>query len=133
MKVGQDPLWSPTGRKVAYVAPGAKSEALRLISAGGGKSRALVPKNVEKVFGWSPDGKSIAIEMGRGSTGKLAVVAAASGKVRSLLQLQFGPTVAWAPDSSELVANSFPRTYKCWATDRVPADGSKPTKISSCS
>ena len=132
VKVGQHPSWSPTGGKVAYLARAGKSEALRLISAGGGKSRALVPKNVENVFGWSPDGKSIAFEMGTGSTGKLAVVTVATGKASSLLQLHFGPTVAWAPDSSELVANSFPRTYKCWATYRVPTDGSKPTKISSC-
>ena len=60
-KVGQLPLWSPTGAKIAYVAPAGKSVALRLVSAGGGKSRALVPRNVENVFGWSPDGKSIAL------------------------------------------------------------------------
>jgi len=110
-----------------------KSVALRLVSAGSGKSRALVPRNVENVFGWSPDGKSIAFETGKGSMGKLAVVDVATGKVRSLLQLYYAPTAAWSPDSSELLANTVPKAQKCWSTWRVPADGSKPTLISSCS
>ena len=131
-KVGQQPLWSPTAGEIAYVAPAGKSIALRLTSAGGGKSRALVPRRVQNVFGWSPDGKYIAFETGTGSIGKLAVVDVATGKVRTLLQLKYAPTAAWSPDSSELVANSVPRSEKCWSTWRVPVDGSKPTLISSC-
>jgi dipeptidyl aminopeptidase/acylaminoacyl peptidase len=131
--VGQHPLWSPTGGKLAYVASTGKSVALRLVSSGGGKSRALVPRNVENVFGWSPDGKFIAFETGKGSIGKLAVADVATGKVRSLLQLHYAPTAAWSPDSSELLANTVPKSQKCWSTWRVPADGSKPSLISSCS
>jgi Tol biopolymer transport system component len=132
VKVGQHPLWSPKVGKVAYVAVAGKSVALRLISAGGGKSRVLVPRRVENVFGWSPDGKYIAFEAGTGTLGELAVVDVATGKVRSLLQLEYAPTAAWSPDSSELVANSLARSQKCWSTWRVPVDGSKPTLISSC-
>jgi Tol biopolymer transport system component len=132
VKVGQHPLWSPEAGKVAYVAFAGKSVAVRLVSAGGGKSRALVPRNVSTVFGWSPDGKYIAFETGTGTLGKLAVVDVATGKVRTLLQLKYAPTAAWSPDSSELVANSVPRSQKCWSTWRVPVDGSKPTLISSC-
>jgi Tol biopolymer transport system component len=129
-KVGQQPLWAPAAGKIAYVAPAGKSVALRLIAAGGGKSRTLVPKNVQNVFGWSPDGKSIAFEMG---LGKLAVVDVATGKVRSLLQLHYAPTAVWSPDSSELLANTVSKTQRCWSTWRVPVDGSTPTRISSCS
>jgi hypothetical protein len=132
VKVGQQPLWSPAGGKVAYVAPAGTSVALRLVSATGGKSRTLVPKNVQNVFGWSPDGKSIAFEMGKGSTGKLTVVDVATGKVRSLLQLHYAPTGVWSSDSSELLANTVSKTQKCWSTWRVPADGSKSARISSC-
>jgi Tol biopolymer transport system component len=131
-KVGQHPLWSPTGAKVAYVAFAERSVALRLISAADGKSRTLVPRNVENVFGWSPDGRYIAFETGMGTLGKLAVVDVATGKVRSLLKLNYAPTAAWSPDSTELVANSVPKTQKCWSTWHVPVDGAKPTKISSC-
>ena len=85
------------------------------------------------MFGWSPDGTSIAFETDEGSIGKLAVVEVATGKVRSLLQLSYAPTAAWSQDSSELVANTVPTTQRCWSTWRVPADGSRPTLISSCS
>ena len=132
VNVGERPLWSPKAGKVAYVASAGKSVALRLVPAGGGKSRALVPRNVENVFGWSPDGHSIAFETGTGSVGKLAVVDVATGKVRTLLQLNYAPTAAWSPDSTELVANSVPNPQTCWSTWRVPVDGSTPTKISSC-
>jgi Tol biopolymer transport system component len=132
-KVGQQPLWSSTGAKIAYVAPAGKSVALRLISAGGGKSRALVPRNVQNVFGWSPDGKSIAFETGTGSTGKLAVVDVATGKVRTLIKPRYSPTAAvWKPDSSELLATSMAAAKTCPSLYRVPVDGSTPTLISSC-
>lgn len=132
VKVGQHPLWSPTGAKIAYVAGAGYPLALRLISAEGGKSRALVPHDVENVFGWSPDGRYIAFETGTGSVGRLAVVDAATGKVRTLLKLKYAPTAAWSPDSSELVANSMPGNQKCWSTWRAPVDGSKVALISSC-
>jgi hypothetical protein len=131
-KVGAHPLWSPTGGKVAYVAAAGQTVALRLISAGGGKSRTLAPGRVQNVFGWSPDGRSIALEIGSGTFGKLAVVDAATGTVRRLFQLDYAPTAVWSPDSSELLAYSLAKSRKCWSLSRVPADGSAPTLISSC-
>jgi len=131
-KVGQQPLWSPAGGKVAYVVPAGKSVALRLVSAGGGKSRALVPRGVSTVFGWSPDGKSIAFETGSGTFGKLAVVDVSTGKVRTLIKLRYASAAVWKPDSSELLATSMAAAHACPSLYRVPVDGSKPTRISSC-
>jgi Tol biopolymer transport system component len=125
-------LWSPTGGKVAYVAAAGNTVALRLVSAGGGKSRALVPGRVQNVFGWSPDGRSIAFETGSGTFGKLVIVDATTGTVRQLLQLNYAPTAVWSPDSSELLAYSLAKSQKCWSLSRVPVDGSGPTLISSC-
>jgi Tol biopolymer transport system component len=130
-KVGRQPFWSPAGNEIAYVAPAGKSVALRLISPTGGKSRVLVARNVQNVFGWSPDGRYVALEVGTGTFGELSVVDVTTGKVRSLLRLYGAPSAAWAPDSSELVANTIPKAGKGWSTWRVPADGSQPTKISS--
>lgn len=132
VKVGRQPLWSPKAGKVAYVARAGKSLALRLVAADGGKSRALVRRNVSTVFGWSPDGRYIAYETGAGPLGKLAVVDVATGKERTVLQLEYAPTAAWSPDSSALVAGSEPRTQKCWSAWRVPVDGSKPILIRDC-
>jgi len=125
VKSGQQPLWSPAGGKIAYTGTG-YPVTLRLIPAGGGKSRALV-RNVATVFGWSPDGKSIAFET---SKGKLAVVSVATGKVRGLLHPRNAQTAVWSPDSSELLANIVLKN--CWSTWHVPANGSAPTRISSC-
>jgi dipeptidyl aminopeptidase/acylaminoacyl peptidase len=131
-KVGEHPLWSPTGGKVAYVAAAGKTVALRLVSSGGGKSRALVPGRVQNMFGWSPNGRYIAFETGSGTFGKLAVVDATRGTVRRLLQLDYTPTAVWSPDSSELLAYSLAKSQKCWSLSRVPVEGSVPTLISSC-
>jgi hypothetical protein len=136
VKVGQHPLWSPAGGKIAYLVPAGSSSALRVISAAGGKSRTLVAHDVETVFGWSPDGRHIAFER---AFNKLAVVDLATGKVRTLLELSYSPTAVWAPSSQELLVNTVTtinkvtRSPRCWATWRVPADGSKATKISGCS
>ncbi|HJQ74337.1 MAG TPA: hypothetical protein VJ814_05590 [Gaiellaceae bacterium] len=131
-KAGDNPLWSPTAANVAYVAFAGKTVALRLVPAGGGKSRALVPGHVQNVYGWSPDGRYIAFETGTGTFGKLAVVDVATGKVRKLLDLHLSPTAVWKPDSSELLAYSLAKSQKCWSLTRVPIDGSTPTVVSSC-
>lgn len=125
-RLGEQPMWSPTSGTIAYVVFGGKSVPLRLVSAGGGKSRTLV-RNVSTVFGWSPNGKSIAFET---NTGKLAVVDVATRKVSTLRGLRNAQTAAWSPNSSELLANTV--SAKCWSTWRVPADGSAATRISSC-
>jgi dipeptidyl aminopeptidase/acylaminoacyl peptidase len=131
-KVGEHPLWSPTGGKIAYVGFVGRTVALSLVSAGRGRSRTLIPGRVQNVFGWSPDGRSIAFETGTGTFGKLAVVDVATGKVRRLLQLYYAPFAVWKPDSSELLAYSLAKSQKCWSLTRVPVDGSTPTVISSC-
>jgi len=127
---GFQPLWSPAaGGKIAFRADVGNTTMLRLVSPNGRGFRTLAPSGVADVFGWSPDGKYIAYETG---SGRLTVVDLATGKVRSLLKLAYAPTAAWSPDSSGLVANSVPKSQRCWSTWRVPVDGSKPTLISSC-
>lgn len=133
VKVGLDPLWSPTSAKVAYLVQGRTSSSLHLVSTAGGKSRTLVPGKVENVFGWSPNGRYVAFaQAGRNGAGKLAVVDVATRKVRTLLRLNFSPTASWAPDSLHLVVNSVPRNVKCGPTYRVSLTGSAPVKIASC-
>jgi Tol biopolymer transport system component len=152
VKVGQQPLWSPTGGKIAYLQRKTPNwPALLLVSPQGGKSTTLIRRapcpsvgscrsnGLMGVFGWSPDGKFIAFET---SKGMLAVVDVATGKARTLLRAN-ASTATWSPDSSELLVNSVPSRQKCgasfatkpwlrWSTWRVPVDGSKPTLISSC-
>jgi hypothetical protein len=132
VKAGEQPLWSPSGGSVAYTAVAGTTVSLRLVSPGGGNSRALVPRAVQNVFGWSPDGRSLALEIGSGTFGRLAVVDAATGKMRTLLDLDYAPTAVWSPDSRQLLAYSLAKSRRCWSLTRVPVDGSAPTVISSC-
>lgn len=131
-KAGRQPLWAPSGGKIAYVVSAGTSVALRLIPTGGGASRPLVARGVENVFGWSPDGRSIAFETGSGTFGRLAVVDVATGRVRTLLKLRFAPAAVWKPDSSELLTASTTAAGTCPSVSRVPVDGSAPTLISRC-
>jgi Tol biopolymer transport system component len=152
VKVGGQPLWSPTGGTIAYLREKAPNwPALLLVSPQGGKSTTLLraircppvgrcrSNGLMGVFGWSPDGRFIAFETSRG---RLAVVEVATRKVRTLLRANTS-TATWSPDSSELIANAVPSRQKCgasfatkpwlrWSTWRVPVNGSKPTLISSC-
>lgn len=137
VKVGLDPLWSPTSAKVAYQV---QDGSLHLVSTAGGKSRTLVPGKVENVFGWSPNGRYVAFAHAGRNGSKLAVVNVATRKVRTLLKLYDSPTASWAPDSVHLVVNvdqgaspgSLPPYAKCGPTYRVSLTRSAPVKIASC-
>jgi len=138
VKDGHQPLWSPASNRIVYRALSGQTTTLRVKFAAARKSRLLVPKNVENVFGWSPDGKYIAFESGTGTFGKLSLVNVATGAVRHLLPLKYAPTANWSADSSKLVVNTITAVNskgneRCWATYVVPADGSTPTQISTCS
>jgi WD40 repeat protein len=135
-KRGNNPLWSPTGNEIAYVAPvGGARYAWRLVAPQGGASKTLLRSGAPgTIFGWSPDGRWIAFP---DSKGRLAVIDVTTGKVRRLLKLQLpygASSVAWSPDSRELlVVWRAPVHTSCgsglW---RVPIDGAKPRLVHGC-
>jgi dipeptidyl aminopeptidase/acylaminoacyl peptidase len=130
---GGDPLWSPVGNRVAYLA-GTLKPVLRLVPAGGGATTTLLPKGVQTIFSWSPDGQQIAFVDPKQN---LAVVDVATKKVRTLLKLHapYGASsIAWSPDSQQLlVVWKAPAHSGCpsglW---RVPISGGKPHLVHGC-
>jgi len=131
---GDFPLWSPAGDRIAYIAPtGAYPVQLRIVPAGGGKSRTLLPK-IASILGWSPNGQQIAFVDAKT---RLAVVNVGTGKVRTLLKLHppYGASsIAWSPNSKQLLVVWKPPAHSGCPSGlwRVPVGGGKPHLVHGC-
>jgi Tol biopolymer transport system component len=132
---GDNPLWSPAGDRIAYLAPtGAARSAWRLVAPQGGSSTTLLRDGTGTVFGWSPNGRWIAFP---DSKGRLVVVDVATKKVRTLLKLRLpygASSVVWSPDSRQLLVVWRPPAHSTCPTGlwRVPIDGAKPRLVHGC-
>ncbi|MEJ7913282.1 MAG: S41 family peptidase [Chitinophagaceae bacterium] len=115
------PELSPDGKEVAYLE---ERNILRVYNIASGKSRTIVPKNVnfsyadgDQYFTWSPDGKWIAFNSAEGKWGSSEVAimnANGSGERRNVTQSGFfDGAPKWAFGGKALL----------WTTDR---DGKKP-------
>ena len=132
---GTNPLWSPAGDRIAYLAPmGPDRYAWRLVAPQGGSSTTLLRNGPGTVFGWSPNGRWIAFP---DSKGRLAVIDVATKKVRTLLKLRLpfdASSVTWSPDSQQLLALWRPRAGSSCPSGlwSIPLGGAKPHLIHSC-
>jgi WD40 repeat protein len=132
---GDNPLWSPAGNRISYLAPtGAARFAWRLVAPQGGPSTTLLRNGPGTVFGWSPNGRWIAFP---DSKGRLAVIDVATKKVRMLLKLQLpyeSSSVAWSPDSRQLLVVWRPAAHSSCPSGlwQVPIDGAKPRLVHGC-
>lgn len=131
---GGNPLWSPAGNRIAYIAPtGAYPVALRVVPAGGGASKTIVRK-IASLLSWSPNDRDIAFVDPKT---RLAVADVATGKVRILLKLHppYGVSgIAWSPDSKQLLVVWKPPAHSGCPSGlwRVPVGGGKPDLVHGC-
>jgi Tol biopolymer transport system component len=132
---GSNPLWSPAGNRIAYLAPtGPARSAWRLVAPQGGGSTTLMRNGPGTIFGWSPNGRWIAFPDGKG---RLAVVNVATRKVRRLLKLKLpysSSSVAWSPDSQQLLVVWRPPAHSSCPSGlwRVPVGGGRPRLVHGC-
>jgi WD40-like Beta Propeller Repeat len=131
---GTNPLWSPFGDRIAYLAPAGARSAWRLVSAQGGASTTLLRNGPGTVFGWSPNGRWIAFPDSRG---RLALIDVATRKVRTLLKLQLpysASSVAWSPDSRQLLVVWRPPAHSSCPSGlwRVRVADGKPHLVHGC-
>jgi TolB protein len=92
------PVWSPDGRKLAFVGLRASTTGVYVVNADGGGQRRLARQ--ARLPAWSPDGRKIAFESGRnGTTGVYAVNADGGGERRLA---RHGWLPAWSPDGRKI-------------------------------
>lgn len=99
------PVWSPNGKKIAYVENTKSNKAeerlqiLYVIPATGGKAKKIVNISSKEEFDWSPNGKELAII----SEKKILVFPISGSKSREIIDLekyQINETsiLSWLPD-----------------------------------
>lgn len=89
---GSDPAWSPDGRRLAYLAPGAAGFADVFVADADGSSRGRITATPvdETSPTWAPDGRRLAVER----NGVIVVLRADGGAERAVAR---GIEPAWSP------------------------------------
>ena len=120
-----DPVWSPDGRKIAFVRLN-KRLGVYVVNADGSGMRNLTPKPMGAAYAapaWSPDGRKIAFASERDGNSEIYLMNADGSGQRSLTRdLAYDGDPAWSPDGRKItfVSNRDGR----YAVYVMNADGS---------
>jgi len=103
-QLASDPVWSPDGRKIAFVRL-SKPLGVYVVNADGSGMRNLTPKPVGAYAApaWSPDGRRIAFVSERDGNSEVYVMNANGSGQRSLTRNPaFDDDPAWSPDGRSI-------------------------------
>jgi TolB protein len=114
----QTPVWSPDGRRIAYLSRRENAKELFVVNASGSGQRRLTRDATNTATpAWSPDGRTLAFESVRGgTTGVYGVNTDGSGQRRLARN---GHAPAWSPDGRTIAFFSGNKIYL------MNADGSE--------
>jgi WD40-like Beta Propeller Repeat/Lysyl oxidase len=104
---GSDPAWSPDGRRLAFVAPGAGGAGDVFVADADGKHKGRITRTdrvAEASPSWSPDGRHLVVERG----GRLIVLRADGGAER---RLGVGLEPAWSPGGRRIAFTDGDNLY----------------------
>jgi dipeptidyl aminopeptidase/acylaminoacyl peptidase len=116
---GLEPAWSPDGRRVAYVAPGAGGVGDVFVRDADGRHRGRITHTdgvYEASPSWSPDGLRLAFER----DGSIVVARADGSRARLLTR---GLSPSWSPGGKRI---AFERDGDLFL---VPASGGRPVRL----
>jgi TolB protein len=108
-QLASDPVWSPNGRKIAFVRL-SKPLGVYVVNADGSGVRDLTPKPAGAAYAapaWSPDGRKIAFASERDGNSEVYVMNANGSGQRNLTRnpaLDADP--AWSPDGRSIAFRS---------------------------
>lgn len=124
------PIWSPGGRRLAYVAAMDERLSLVVADADGSRPRVLfrgAPDVGVSDVTWSPSGRFIAFAYGLWSVShaRLELVDAVTGRVRALTTPRghIDTAPSWSPDSGQIVFARYEKERKRYAVAVVGPDG----------
>ncbi len=106
--LASDPVWSPDGRKIAFVRL-SKRLGVYVVNADGSGMRNLTPKPVGTYAApaWSPDGRKIAFVSDRDGNSEVYVMNANGSGQRNLTRNPaFDADPAWSPDGRSIAFGS---------------------------
>jgi Tol biopolymer transport system component len=124
-KLGDDaaPVWSPDGRRIAYVTEQRPTADIAVVDATSGASTIVAGTPLaEREPAWSPDGRQIAYTAGNGDAADVFVIAADGSSERQLTRnAGRDGNPSWSPDGRRIAFDSD-RTgaTRVWVMD---ADG----------
>jgi hypothetical protein len=113
-----DPAWSPDGRRLAYLAPGAAGAADVFVADADGSNRGrLTATEVDEASPtWAPDGRRLAIER----DGSIVVLRADGTELRTLAR---GTEPAWSPGGQRIAFSAGGELFV------VAASGGQPRRL----
>jgi TolB protein len=123
-----EPVWSPDGKKIAFVSDRDGSREIWLMNADGTAPKQLTKGQIDcSNLRWSPDGSRIAFVAPKANRGQVHTVDVAGGKV---VQLTNGTVAsrqpAWSPDGKKLSYSYYAGRYSTYVMN---ADGGEKTKL----
>jgi TolB protein len=104
-----EPVWSPDGKKIAFISDRDGTANVFLMNADGSKVEQLTrEKSLCTWPRWSPDGKRIAFVNGKDGVDNIYVVEVAGGKVTQLTSESVASRQpAWSPDGKKLTYSHY--------------------------
>lgn len=117
-----EPVWSPDGKRIAFVSDRSGSAEVWVMGADGGDPKQITEKSGGCTWlRWSPDGKKIAFVSGKSGTDHIYAADAETGKVKQLTDGEAAcRQPAWSPDGKTLAYSYYAGVYGIYVMD---ADG----------